>query len=478
MGTTVSRLRLWRHGRKTESIWRLYTGTGGGAIFADTDCWIETFDCDIGGPGSLAYGDWTVASTAVVIGFSCARATTSCATSSTSTRSGPASTPPSSRSTTPSPPTASGPTGTILDGGYVHGTVTASVTGATDTTGIRALQVRVDGDRVVGTSPDRATCDFSRRSPCKPVTSNEEFSFDSRNIGDGTYTAQIGAIDAGRNFGSAGSRQITVDNTAPSAPAPTSPASLTTAATSAVVSWDNPPGQTAPITRAHVTVCGPTGCATTTQADTRTATIGLAQGFGTYTASVALEDAAGNLAPGNAATSAIAFAAASSLPPIATPQPGPAPVPTPTPVRKTGARLTVSRPSVARDGRTIVARGSVAPGATGRVTSDRDGPHRRPQPNRHAPRHDPQPPLRDPRATLLERLAHGDGDGPLRRRRDAPPGPRRAPREPAPTLTAPPRARAMSRVGPGVQATVPGSVAGPARRPLTNGPARSARNPA
>jgi hypothetical protein len=36
-------------------------------------------------------------------------------------------------------------------------------------------------------------------------------------------------------------------------------------------------------------------------------------------------------------------------------------------VRKTSARLTASRLTVARDRRTIVARGSVAPGATGRV---------------------------------------------------------------------------------------------------------------
>jgi hypothetical protein len=243
--------------------------------------------------------------------------------------------------------------------------VSAGVTRADDSTGIRALQVRVDGDRVVGTSPDRASCDFSRRSPCQPVAGVETFSFDSRNIGDGTYTARIGAIDAGRNFTAAGSRQITVDNTAPSAPTPTSPTSSSTSGATAVIAWDDPPGQTAPITRAHVTLCGPAGCGTTTQADTRSATVGFTQGLGTYTASVALEDAAGNVVPGNAATWTIAFTPA--IAPLPSPQPATAPAPAPT-RPKAAAGLTAARPIVARDGRTITVRGAVAGTATGRVT--------------------------------------------------------------------------------------------------------------
>jgi hypothetical protein len=359
-------LRLWRYAGKNENAWMLYARDDDGTNLQASDCTVDptAFICALGGPGTLY--DASVATSSLRVGFACSNTSTTCAPGATLHEVWTGIYSALVTVDDPVPPTASGATGTILDSGYVRGTVTAGVTGATDSTGIRALQVRVDGDRVVGTSPDRATCDFSRRSPCEPVTGNEEFSFDSRNIGDGTYTAQVGAIDAGRNFAAAGSRQITVDNTAPSAPTPTS---LTTAATSAVVAWDDPPGQTAPITRAHVTVCGPTACSTTTQPDTRTATIGLGQGFGAYTASVALEDAAGNFAPGNATTWTITLGSASGLPPITAPQPGPAPVPTPTPtpVRKTSARLTASRLTVARDRRTIVARGSVAPGATGRV---------------------------------------------------------------------------------------------------------------
>ncbi len=336
--------------------WELYTRTADGTKLTGSDCTKtpDIFFCTIGGPGGNA--DWTVNTSSLRVGIACSNAMTSCATGATlhEAWTGIHSAIVTVNDTTA--PTASGASGSLLAGGYLRGNVTAGVGSASDSTGIRRLQVRVDGDRAVATGPERA-CDFTRRSPCPNLGSPESLTFDSTGITDGTWTARVGVLDAGDNFTPAGAQTVTVDNTAPYTPTATSPASVTVSAPATTISWTEPGGQVSPIATAHVTVCGPSGCQTRTQpagSGGGAATVSLA-GHGTYTARVALQDAAGNLAANQAATWTITYPATVA----------PASLPTPT---RASPRLALARPTLTRDRRAIIVRGSVAPGVSGRVT--------------------------------------------------------------------------------------------------------------
>ncbi len=256
----------------------------------------------------------------------------------------------------PTPPNASGATGSLLAGGYVRGAVTAGVSSASDSTGIRALRVRTAAGHVVAES--ERTCDFTRRVPCSDLSAPESFSFDSTAIGDGTHTIEVGVLDSGRNFTAAGTQQVTVDNTAPAAPIHASPSTSSTAASTAAIAWSAPGNQVSPVTTAHIATCGTGGCRTTTQHATNgqgSATVAL-DAVGTHTVRVWLSDAAGNDAPANAATWTVTRTA------------------TPAPTAATGTRakasprLALARPTVARDRRTISVRGTVAANVRGRIT--------------------------------------------------------------------------------------------------------------
>jgi hypothetical protein len=301
----------------------------------------DQFFCTVGGPGVVDdFGSLNTSS--VQVGLACSFAMTSCSTGATLHDAWSAIYSSLVTVSDPVAPNAGGATGSVFGSSYVRGTVTAGVALASDSTGIKALVVRVDGGSVVARSPDRA-CDFTRRAPCPQLSTPESFSFPSTDISDGTHTAEVGVVDTGENFAAAGApRTITVDNTAPLAPTPTSPTSITTGAAAATTTWTEPGGQVAPITSAHITVCGPVGCQTGTQAagsGSGSATVSLPS-FGTYTVAVALQDAAGNFASGQAAGWTI----------------------------KASPRLATARPTVARDRRTISVRGTVAPGVSGRVT--------------------------------------------------------------------------------------------------------------
>ena len=184
----------------------------------------------------------------------------------------------------------------------------------------------------------------SRRRRAFPVTTS--------NIGDGTWTARVGAVDAGGNFTAAGAQTITVDNNAPAAPTATSPSSLTTADATTRISWTEPSGQVSPITTAHITLCKAGGaCSTTTQpagAGAGAATLSLADGPGNYAASVALTDAAGNFDPNRAAHWAITRATPSGTTTPGSPERRNEPPQT----SRTSPRLTAATPTVARDRRT------------------------------------------------------------------------------------------------------------------------------
>jgi hypothetical protein len=127
------------------------------------------------------------------------------------------------------------------------------------------------------------------------------------------------------------------------------------------ITWSEPGSQVSPITAAQITVCGPAGCHSRRQAaggGSGTATIALS-GYGDHAVKVSLEDAAGNVSPAQAAAWTIRHLAPTAPALLSAPSP-------------TGAlasvKLTLARPTVARDRRTIAVHGSVAPGVEGRVT--------------------------------------------------------------------------------------------------------------
>jgi hypothetical protein len=127
----------------------------------------------------------------------------------------------------------------------------------------------------------------------------------------------------------------------------------------------------APIVAARMTVCGPRGCAQHRFASRFGERVPLNDGVGTYIVIVALEDAAGNVSLDRAARWTVFF----GEPPLGpdplpglrpAPVPGTTPAPTVRPLLPT-PRVALARPVVARDRRTITARGSVAAGVAGRV---------------------------------------------------------------------------------------------------------------
>ena len=260
----------------------------------------------------------------------------------------------------PTPPTASGASGSLFAGGYLRGNATATLGSAADGSGIKAVQVRVDGSRVVGETA--LACDYTRSRPCSDVASPTTVPVVTSNIGDGTHVVQVGAVDAGGNFTPASTQTITVDNEAPAPPTPTSPVFATAAADRPTISWTEPPGQVSPVTHAHITVCKATVCRTSTQPaglGSGQAIVALPDGPGAYAVSVSLSDAAGNHDPYRAAHWSITLAGS-----LATVIPTPTP---PTPTTPTSAGLRLATPIVAKDRRTIRVRGTTAQNTRGRV---------------------------------------------------------------------------------------------------------------
>ena len=362
-GTTIARAQLWRSAGKASNTWELYARVADGTKLSDSDCTRQPsqFTCQLGGPGSASV-DWPNLSTSSVgVGIACTNTSTTCAPGATLHEAWTAIYRSIVTIDDPTPPTASGATGTLFAPGYVRGNVAATLASAADGSGIRTVQVRVDGGRVVGET--QLPCDFTRSRPCEDVVAPVSVPVVAANIGDGVHTAELGVVDAGGNFTPATTRTITVDDTAPASPAATSPVLTTTAADRATISWAEPPQQVSALTAAYVTVCSNLACRTTTQPaglGAGAATIALADGPGTYRVSVAHADAAGNHDPNRAAHWSITRTAASTTTDAPSNQPT-------APARPTAVRLVLARPTVARDRRTITIRGTVAPTARGRV---------------------------------------------------------------------------------------------------------------
>ncbi len=365
-GTTISGVQLWRNIGKRENTWELYTRLADGTKLPNSDCTrpVDQFTCQLGGPGTAPV-EWSgLATGSVRVGIACVNTSTTCAPGGTLHHAWTAIYRSIVTIDDPTPPTATGGAGSLFAGGYVRGNATASVGSAADGSGIRAVQVRVDGGRVVGETP--LTCDYTRSRPCQDVAAPVSVPVVTANIGDGTHTAQVGAVDAGGNFTAATTQTIVVDNDAPAPPTATSPIFSTTTDDQASISWAEPSNQVSPITTAHVTVCRLAACRSTTQpagAGTGHATVALPDGPGAYTASVALADGAGNHVPTYATHWSITRTTADAVPSAGD---GTRP-PSTTTARLPSARLGIATPKVARDRRTITVRGTVAAAVCGQV---------------------------------------------------------------------------------------------------------------
>ncbi len=176
-------------------------------------------------------------------------------------------------------------------------------TSYTDGSGIMMSRLYVDAvgrqalDYRDGSMPDWVRCNFTRARPCVDIVPGGH-DIDTSTLADGEHRIDVEAIDAGGNGAQVG-RTIRVDNTIP-----TKPEGVVVgggegwrSANRFDLRWSNPPGQVAPIARAHYRLCPAGGgdCA-----------LGVADGDdiaalelrvpqpGEWLARVWLEDAAGN----------------------------------------------------------------------------------------------------------------------------------------------------------------------------------------
>ena len=125
---------------------------------------------------------------------------------------------------------------------------------ASDNVGIASLGANVGGEQRIVASD----CDYARPVPC-PATRDFSASFDTARLSDGPHSVIIEATDSGGNQSSQ-SRQILVDNTAPSAPgAPQlsgSPSAIWRTINDFTLSYSNPAKAAgAPLSSHDIEIC-------------------------------------------------------------------------------------------------------------------------------------------------------------------------------------------------------------------------------
>jgi hypothetical protein len=371
-GTSIRRLRLARETGKQLNSWELYTRADD-TLLARSNCTrtVDTPYCKQGGP-DWAPEEWELLSPAssVAFGIACQNTTSDCATGATLHEAWGAIYQAKVTIQDTGVPTVSGSGGSLFSGGWKRGTVTATLDAASDATGIKEVQARIDG---FSRGSVTLSCDFTRARPCDDLRAPVTVSVDTTKASDGLGTAAVGAIDAASNFAAARSETVRIDNTPPLAPMPISATSEVLTGADATVTWANPGGQAAPITTARWTVCGPSGCTT------GSSPVSGAGGalpvrmdtHGVYVVKVSLEDAAGN----HDARAQTAWTLTRTASPAPLPAPPTAPSPsanTPpthprTPQLRSPRMRLLRAPAVAADGRTISVRGTTAPEATGKV---------------------------------------------------------------------------------------------------------------
>ena len=180
-----------------------------------------------------------------------------------------------------------------------------------DNAGIVSVRLLADGGLVQALDfrdpswPEWAQCDFSLPKPCKDFYP-AGLGLDTATLADGEHAVRFEAIDTAGNVAPV-ERRILVDNTAPGKVSGVTveggegwrPANDFT------VRWPNPPGQVAPIARAHYELCAIGEAASCARGAVAGSGIdGLAHlsvpAPGEYTLRTWLEDAAGNHDPDRA----------------------------------------------------------------------------------------------------------------------------------------------------------------------------------
>jgi hypothetical protein len=160
-----------------------------------------------------------------------------------------------------SAPSLSANGGELLGDGWHRGTewMWAAVR---DNVGIRHVYGQVDGrdnfsyhDFASPGWPAQIACDFARPRPCADIP-NAGVGLDTRGVADGVHALRLVGVDAAGNAASI-DRTIQVDNHAPTAPRGVTVAGGEgwRAAGAFDLTWQNPPGQTAPIVRVHWRLC-------------------------------------------------------------------------------------------------------------------------------------------------------------------------------------------------------------------------------
>jgi hypothetical protein len=176
-----------------------------------------------------------------------------------------------------------------------------------DNVGIMSTRIYADGALVQmldfrdPSLPEWAGCDFTLPKPCKDFAPGG-LGLDTGTLADGEHAVRLEAIDAAGNL-AAIDRPIMVDNNAPA-----KALGLTVdggegwrSANDFTVRWTNPPGQVAPISKAHYELCQ-IGSAPCTKGTVAAAAIEGLTGLtvpepGEYDLRVSVEDAAGNHDP-------------------------------------------------------------------------------------------------------------------------------------------------------------------------------------
>lgn len=195
------------------------------------------------------------------------------------------------------------PSGSMWTGGWMSGTKTVTIAGTDNSDGIQENDLEIDGQTAVSRPHG---CDYTYATPCGNQT--DAINYDTRQLSDGSHALRALAWDAGR-LPAAASVTINVDNHAPDMSQTDVAVNQTdwTPTNSFDLSWTNPGGQTAPIAKAHYSVCeaaSPTTCSVT---DGQAAGNGIhsisgiqVPAAGDYVVRVWLEDAAGNVNSGMA----------------------------------------------------------------------------------------------------------------------------------------------------------------------------------
>jgi hypothetical protein len=299
-GTVITNVAVSRFlGKSGDQSWRPY-GRADGVIFDTCDI-VSGQDCENRGDASFAINN---AST-VDYGLRCDAPSGSCVVGSTLHHAWMSLYSADVSVTDPSAPTLTGgPNGPLWNpDAYHRGTESASF-GGTDNTGISEADWLIDGRQQTF---DRGACDYSRPLPCSDMPADTQHGVNVGAVRDGQHQLEAVVKDAAGNPATAGPINLNVDTTPPAAPGGLSAAPAGDGSVTA--SWANPDSQFAPITKAHYQLCpvgpgaGPCQGELVASGTNISSITGLhLPGPGTWSLTVWLEDAAGNVSRGNVAS--------------------------------------------------------------------------------------------------------------------------------------------------------------------------------